>query len=93
MSSMGTIFQSIEMLAKEKGIDSSIILDAVKDAMLVAARKQFHTDEELAAELDKKSGSIQIFGVRHVVEQVETPLTQISLNDARLIDQIGRAHV
>jgi len=86
MSSMGTIFQSIEMLAKEKGIDSSIILDAVKDAMLVAARKQFHTDEELAAELDKKSGSIQIFGVRHVVEQVETPLTQISLNDARLID-------
>ena len=86
MSSMGTIFQSIEMLAKEKGIDASIILDAVKDAMLVAARKQFHTDEELAAELDKKSGSIQIFGVRHVVEQVETPLTQISLNDARLID-------
>ena len=42
--SLGTIFQSIEILSKEKGIDPKIILDAVKDAMLVAARKHFHTD-------------------------------------------------
>jgi len=39
--SLGTIYQSIEILSKEKGIDPKIILDAVKDAMLVAARKHF----------------------------------------------------
>ena len=34
---MGTIYQSIEILSKEKGIDPQIVVDAVKDAMLVAA--------------------------------------------------------
>ena len=41
---MATIYQSIEILSKEKGIDPQIVLDAVKDAMLVAARKHFRTD-------------------------------------------------
>ncbi len=54
MSGMVNIYQSIEILGKEKGIDPSIILDAVKDAMLVAARKHFHTEEELVAELNDR---------------------------------------
>ena len=54
---MGTsIYQSIEILSKEKGIDPQIVLDAVKDAMLVAARKHFRTTEDLIAELDQSSG-------------------------------------
>ena len=52
--SLGTIYQSIEILSKEKGIDPKIILDAVKDAMLVAARKHFHTTEDLVADLDEQ---------------------------------------
>jgi N utilization substance protein A len=83
MSSLGTIYQSIEILSKEKGIDPKVILDAVKDAMLVAARKHFHTNEDLVAELDEKSGAIHIFGVRHVTEQVTDPEKEISLEEAR----------
>ena len=45
-----TIFQSIEILSKEKGIDPQIVLDAVKDAMLVAARKHYRTNEDYVAE-------------------------------------------
>src|SRR4026207_2085844 len=86
MSSMATIYQSIEILSKEKGIDPSIILDAVKDAMLVAARKHFHTDEELVAELDERTGAIQIYGVRHVVEDVTDVNKEISLSEARVYD-------
>src|ERR1700719_692534 len=82
MSSLGTIYQSIEILAKEKGIDPKIILDAVKDAMLVAARKHFHTEEDLVAEFDEKTGSIQIFGVRQVAEAVADANKEISLEDA-----------
>ena len=84
--SLGTIYQSIEILSKEKGIDPKIILDAVKDAMLVAARKHFHTTEELVAEFDEQTGAIQIFGVKKVVEQVADPDKEISLEDAREID-------
>jgi transcription termination/antitermination protein NusA len=86
MATLGTIYQSIEILSKEKGIDPKIVLDAVKDAMLVAARKQFHTEEDLVAELDDRSGAIQIFGVRKVVEEVTDPLKEISLQEARAID-------
>jgi N utilization substance protein A len=79
-----SIYQSIEILSKEKGIDSKILLDAVKDAMLVAARKHFKkTTEEMDAEFDPKSGGLQIYTVRRVVEAVEDPLNQVTLDAAR----------
>jgi N utilization substance protein A len=82
---VATIYQSIEILSKEKGIDPQIVLDAVKDAMLVAARKHFRTTEDLVADLDPR-GSIQIYGIRKVVEEVTDPDREISLRDARKID-------
>src|SRR5690242_2171069 len=81
--SLGPIVQSIEILSKEKGIDPKIILDAVKDAMLVAARKHFHTEEELAADLDESTGAIRIYGVKKVVAEVADPNKEISIEDAR----------
>src|SRR6266404_8821640 len=84
--SLGTIFQSIEILSKEKGIEPKIILDAVKDAMLVAARKHFRTTEDLVAEFDERTGAIQIFGVRRVVPEVTDPDKEISLDDARVLN-------
>jgi N utilization substance protein A len=84
--SMGTIFQSIEILSKEKGIEPKVILDAVKDAMLVAARKHFHTTEDLVAEFDEATGAIQIYGVRKVVPEVVDKDKEISLDAARRIN-------
>jgi N utilization substance protein A len=84
--SMGTIYQSIEILSKEKGIEPKVILDAVKDAMLVAARKHFHTTEDLVAEFDEKTGAIQIFGVRKVVPEVLDADKEITLDAARRIN-------
>jgi N utilization substance protein A len=82
---MGSIYQSIEILSKEKGIDPQVILDAVKDAMLVAARKHFRTSEDLVAELDAKGG-IQVYSVRKVVEAVTDPDKEVSLTEARRHD-------
>ncbi len=88
---MGSIYQSIEILSKEKGIDPRIIEDAVKDAMLVAARKHFHTTEDLIADFNS-TGALEIFGVRQVVEDVQDSGKEISLTDALRTDpaaQIG----
>ena len=60
---MASIYQSIEILSKEKGIDPQIVIDAVKDAMLVAARKHFHTAEDLIAEFNDQTGALEIYGV------------------------------
>jgi N utilization substance protein A len=81
-----TIFQSIEMLSKEKGIDSSIVLDAVKDALLLAAKKHFRTNEDYVADLDSKSGAIKLYAVKKVVDDVTDPAHEIRLNDAVKFD-------
>ena len=79
---MATIYQSIEILSKEKGIDPQTVLDAVKDAMMVAARKHYHLEGDLVAELDERTGSINIFSVMKVVSQVEDPEREISVEQA-----------
>jgi len=79
---LSSIYQSIEILSKEKGIDPQIVLDAVKDAMLVAARKHYRTEGELEATLDERTGAIQIFALKRVVEKVEDRDNEISLAEA-----------
>jgi N utilization substance protein A len=81
-----TIFQSIEILSKEKGIDPQIVLDAVKDAMLIAARKHYRTNEDYVADMDPKTGAIQLYAVKKVVEAVEDPVHEMTLAEARRID-------
>jgi N utilization substance protein A len=83
---VGSIYQSIEILSKEKGIDPQIVIDAVKDAMLVAARKHFRTTEDLVASFNDQTGALEIYGVRKVVENVQDPDKEISLREAQKID-------
>jgi N utilization substance protein A len=78
-----TIFQSIEILSKEKGIDPQIVLDAVKDAMLIAARKHYRTNEDYVADMDPKTGAISLYAVKKVVEAVEDPTHEMTLSEAR----------
>jgi N utilization substance protein A len=84
---VASIYQSIEILSKEKGIDPQIVLDAVKDAMLAAARKHFRSQEDLVADLDESTGNIQIYSVKQVVDTIEDPVKQISLSAAKRIDE------
>ena len=82
---METIFQSIEILSKEKGIDPQIVLDAVKDAMLIAARKHYRTNEDYVADMDPKTGAIALYAVKKAVETVEDPVHEMSMPEARRI--------
>jgi transcription termination/antitermination protein NusA len=89
---LASIYQSIEILSKEKGIDPQIVLDAVKDAMLVAARKQFRTAEDLAADFDERTGALMLYSVKTVADPVADPVREIGLSDAVRYDadaQVG----
>ena len=83
---MDSIYQSIEILSKEKGIDSQIVLDAIKDAMLIAARKHFKTNENYETDFDKKTGALKLFSVKTVVESVADPVTEVTLAEALRTD-------
>ena len=65
------------------------MVSAVEDAIVVATRKYYKTQENLRAELDKETGKIRAYAVKTVVEtpeQVEDPLLQITLEDARKVE-------
>ena len=83
------LYNTIDALSKEKGIDPQIVVSAVEDAIVVATRKYYKTQENLRAELDKETGKIRAFAVKTVVEapeQVEDPSLQVTLDDARKLD-------
>jgi N utilization substance protein A len=83
------LYNTIDAISREKGIDPQIVVSAVEDAIVVATRKYYKTQENLRAVLDKDSGQIRAFAVKTIVEGPETlqdPLTQMSLADAQKID-------
>jgi N utilization substance protein A len=83
------LYNTIDALSREKGIDPQIVVTAVEDAIVMATRKYYKTQENLRAELDRETGKINAFAVRTVVEtpeQVEDPLLQVTLEDARKSD-------
>jgi N utilization substance protein A len=81
------ISQTIEQISKEKNIDPKIIIDALEDAMVAASRKYYKTNEDINARFDPETGMVEIFAVKRVVEQVENPSLEISLEEARKIDE------
>lgn len=83
---MASIYQSIEILSKEKGVDAHVILDAVKDALIVAARKHFRTEENMTVDFDPKTGAILLFIVKNVVDEVADKLNELTLEQALKLD-------
>src|SRR5256885_1419916 len=89
------LYNTIDALSREKGIDPQIVVSAVEDAIVVATRKYYKTQENLRAQLDKETGKIRAFAVKTVVEnpeQVEDPTLQVTLEDALKSDpaaQVG----
>ena len=88
----------IEQVGKDKGIDRQVIIDAVIQGMLVAARKKYGTYREIEASYNEDTGEIELFEFKEVVErekfideEVEIPLDEALKLDpaAQLDDSIG----
>ncbi len=77
------LLQIAEAVAREKAIDRRIVLGAMEDAIAKAARSRYGSETEVRAEIDPKSGELHLSRHMLVVETVENPATQISLDDAR----------
>src|SRR6266705_4252981 len=77
------LYQQIEMLSREKHIEPEIIVSAIEDAMVVAARKYYKTEEDLRAKFNPESGQVDVYSVRTVVEEVTDPKREVTLAEAR----------
>jgi transcription termination/antitermination protein NusA len=79
------LYQSIELLSREKGIEPEIVVGAVEEAIALATRKYYKTQENMRGELNKETGEITAYIYKTVVadeDQVEDPVNQITLADA-----------
>src|SRR3989454_8202891 len=77
------LYQAIDQLSREKGIDLEIVISAVEDAYLVATRKYYKTNEDLQSHFNKETGVVEVFAVKKVVEQVADPDREMTLDQAR----------
>lgn len=76
----------IEQISREKGIKGNVILEAVKAALLSAAKKRYGLTDNLQVEIDSKSGQIQVILIKRIVEEVTNPKEELSLEEARTMD-------
>ena len=77
--------QTIEALAKEKGIEPETIITAIEDAVLTASRKYYKTNENLKTRFNPQTGQVDLFAVKQIVEEAQDPDTEISLKEAQEI--------
>ena len=75
--------QTIEALAREKGIEADVIITAIEDAVLTASRKYYKSDENLRTKFNAGAGQVELFAVRQIVEEVTDPATEIALPEAQ----------
>src|SRR6187455_2635360 len=77
------LLQIADAVAREKSIDRRIVITAMEDAIAKAARSRYGSETEVHAEIDAKTGELRLARHMLVVEAVENPANQISLEDAR----------
>jgi len=82
----------IDQVGKDKGIDRKVIIEALEQAVLTASRKKYGHQGEIEVRYNEEAGEIELFQFKQVVEEVVNPSTEISLKEARALDneaQIG----
>ena len=81
------LFLAMNDLEKEKGINKEYLLDSIQTALITAYKRNFDADENVSIVIDEATGEIHVYAEKEVVEEVEIPQTQISLEEAQKINK------
>lgn len=81
---------AVEELEKEKGIKKDYLLESIESALVTAYKRNFDSQENVKVVMDHETGASHLYSVKEVVETVENPTLQISLEDAKKIDKTAK---
>jgi transcription termination/antitermination protein NusA len=87
MSSSNPLQQTIEALAKEKGIEPDVVISAIEEAVATASRKYYKTGENLKTRFNTETGQVDLFALKQVVQEVTNTATEIGIDEARQMYQ------
>ncbi|MDH4266030.1 MAG: transcription termination factor NusA [Deltaproteobacteria bacterium] len=76
----------IDQVGKDKGIDKTILIDALEQALLAAARKKYGPKQEIEAKYNEEAGELELFQFKTVVKDVKNPPAEISWKEAKELD-------
>ena len=76
----------IDQVSRDKGIDSEILIQTLKEAIIAAARKKYGQKADIEVHYDNKTGQVEVFHFKEVVESVENPELELSLEEGYKYD-------
>ena len=77
-------FEALAMLEAERGLSAEYLPEKIKNAIVIAVKKDYDVeDDNVAVEIDPETGKFNVNLLKHIVEEVENPNTEISLEDAQ----------
>ena len=79
------LITALELLEKEKGISKESLFEAIESNLVVAYKNNFNKADNVVVTMDRETGDFHIFSQKKVVEEVNDPVTEISLEAAREI--------
>ncbi len=79
---------ALEMISKDRGISFDVLADAIEAALVSAYKKNYNTNGNVRANLDRETGKIEIWASKTVVEEVSDPMTEISLKNAKAVNPL-----
>lgn len=80
----GIFLAALDELEKEKGLKKDELLSAIETALLAAYKRNYKDAENAYVEINKETGDVKVKAKKEVVEKVDTPATQISLEEAKI---------
>jgi N utilization substance protein A len=79
------VWNTILQLSKERGVEPSIIINAIEESLKVAASRYFGQNEDIHVFFKPEKGDLRVYSIKHVVEHPVHPSREISLEEAQLI--------
>ncbi|MDD2579807.1 MAG: transcription termination factor NusA [Eubacteriales bacterium] len=81
------LIEALKLLEKERGIDAEILFEAIEEALVSAYRREFEarSTDNIRAEIDRETGEMRVFLDKTVVETVDDPNAEISLEEAKAL--------
>lgn len=78
------LIEALEVLEKEKNISKATLLEAIENSLLTACKNHFGKADNVKVVINPTTGDFSVYAEKEIVEEVEDPLTQISLAEAKL---------
>jgi len=76
----------IDQVGKDKGIDKKILVEALEQALLAAAKRKYGLKQEIEAKYNEEVGEVELFQFKTVVKEVKNPPSEIGLEEAKELD-------